>query len=197
MRLLLFLLHAIILMLLVANCNTILVVKHATNQTKPLPVGVQIIVDDVSSIRIVDQDFRLDYYVILNWSIDSVTCMRDLKKLIKSKGRHTVPKVGDEIVLTGPEVSKFFWIPDPFPVDAKKVESPNTSPLLRIRIRQEAVGSEEHLNSTEDFPFDPNEDEEDSIANDSIPSVWNPVPPENQTSAVWDRKFCSFQHESR
>ena len=188
----------IILITLFSNANSILVIKHATNQTKPLPVGVQIIVDDVSSVRVIDQDFRLDYYVILNWTIDSATCMRNLKKLISSKGRQAVPSVGDEIVLTGPEVAMFFWIPDPFPVDAKKLESPSTQPLLRIKILQEPLGEEEHLNSTEDFPFDPNQDEDqDHSSTDSLHKlVWNPSPPENMTSGA-DRKFCSFQHESR
>lgn len=183
------------------KADSILVVKHATNQTKPLPVGVQIIVDDVSSLRVIDQDFRLDYYVIMNWTIDSATCLRDLNKLMKSNGRLTIPKVGDEIVLTGPEVTKFFWIPDPFPVDAKKVEIPNTAPLLRIKIFQEPVDGQDHLNSTEDFPFDPNQDDADDHANyDSLHDVvWNPHPIENATSPqlVPDRKFCSFQHESR
>lgn len=176
----------LIISILTTSTESKLVVKPvATNQTHALRIGVQFIVDDVSAVRVLEQDFRLDYYMILNWTIDSVTCMRDLGKLIKAKGRASLPAIDEEVILMGDQISKFFWTPDVFAVDAKKVESPNTKPLLRIQIKDKTSADDWGMETEGKVPY--NDHDEDVVP-------VNPVT--NPTSAAKDT-FCTFRYETR
>ena len=73
-------------------------------------------------------DFRFDYFITYNWTISREMCDLYLKRMEAAKPdhQHGTLDTGDLILVTGENI-KFFWTPDTFEMDVKKVESTSTS----------------------------------------------------------------------
>lgn len=85
-------------------------------------------IDDVNSMRIMDMDFRLDYFITYNWTISREMCSVYLKRLEAAKPdhQHSTLDEGDLLLVNGDNV-KYFWTPDTFEMDVKKVESTSST----------------------------------------------------------------------
>lgn len=89
-------------------------------------------------MRIVDMDFRLDYFITYYWNISREMCFLYLKRMETAKPDHqpSTLDTGDILLVTGDNV-KYFWTPDTFEMDVKKVESTSTTSKnqqLKIKI---------------------------------------------------------------
>lgn len=129
--------------------------KSHAELISPFNVGVTFVVEDLSSIKPHDMDFRMDFLVAYNWSIEYDSCISSLADWLSStkhpgKNNKQVTQdpnsiaTGDVYQLSGTDGSWYFWTPDTIFMDVKKIDSPNGvagSTLLSV-----TVASQSHCN---------------------------------------------------
>ena len=129
--------------------------KSLFELVNPFNIGVTFVVEDLSSIKPHDMDFRMDFMVAYNWSIEYKSCISSLNDWLSSS-KHPAKNnrqvihdpnsiaLGDVYQLSGTDGSIYFWTPDTIFMDVKKIDTPNGiggSTLLTV-----TVSSESHCN---------------------------------------------------
>ena len=123
-------------------------VRSNATHTNPFTVDVTFIVQDISSIKPVDMEFKMDFSVVYNWTIDRSACFQSLQEWLNMSSHQsgnirqtdhdsTLISTGDKYHLSGLEASRYFWIPDASFMDVKKLDAPNGvsgSTLLRVLV---------------------------------------------------------------
>lgn len=111
-------------------------IRSNFTQMNSFNVDVTFIVQDISSIKPVDMEFKMDFSVVYNWTIHHSSCTQSLREWMNASSHHsgnirqtnhesTLISTGDKYHLAGVEASRYFWIPDASFMDVKKLDAPN------------------------------------------------------------------------
>ncbi|RWS19442.1 glycine receptor subunit alpha-2-like protein, partial [Leptotrombidium deliense] len=91
-----------------------------------LDIDVAIKFMDISSIKLLDMEYRLDFFLTFEWKVHRKSCDAYIAQLIYNKITNNKPIAGDEYLVRGFEALKI-WKPDIYIPEMKKHESPTIS----------------------------------------------------------------------
>ncbi|XP_076365883.1 glycine receptor subunit alpha-2-like [Tachypleus tridentatus] len=97
----------------------------------PLRIKTQLYVEDINSINALDMDFRLDFFIWHGWNATKSMCCT-YRNSLENLGILDVKTSEFDYAIISKNHFKFFWIPDTYVVNAKKVNMPSKASSTEV-----------------------------------------------------------------